>query len=78
LNIDHNTDTNAIGQSQPSGVNIHGNKYEVTVCEGQNGQIGADGSGGHAESGILPRCVVLCGYIHSSYNLAFSKMVEGQ
>jgi hypothetical protein len=55
LNIGHNTDTNAIGQSQPSGVNIHGNKYEVTVSEGQNGQIGADGSGGHAESGILPR-----------------------
>jgi len=51
-----------IGQSQSSGVDLHGNDNQVTVNQGQNGQIGSDDGAGN---GILPRCVILCGYINN-------------
>jgi hypothetical protein len=53
-----NMNTNTIGQGQSSGVDIHGNNNKVTVNQGQTG---SDSSG----EAILPRCVVLCGYVNN-------------
>jgi hypothetical protein len=53
-----NMNTNTIGQRQSSGVDIHGSNNKVTVNQGQTG---SDSSG----EAILPRCVVLCGYVNN-------------